>query len=125
MKTAPHRVCAGEAPSSWLMNWSPLTESNRRPSPYHGDALPTELRGRVLSCLTWASATPGAPLRSCTPVLRVIRSGRPRAYRTSRVLASSPPGVEPAPDPLRLSQQQADPGVLASPPVNNGRPCTR
>src|SRR5689334_4679813 len=25
---------------------SPLTESNRRPSPYHGDALPTELRGR-------------------------------------------------------------------------------
>jgi len=22
---------------------SPLTESNRRPSPYHGDALPTEL----------------------------------------------------------------------------------
>ena len=31
---------------------SPLTESNRRPSPYHGDALPTELRGRVFSCLT-------------------------------------------------------------------------
>src|SRR4051812_16446938 len=27
---------------------SPLTESNRRPSPYHGDALPTELRGRVM-----------------------------------------------------------------------------
>ena len=26
---------------------SPLTESNRRPSPYHGDALPTELRGRL------------------------------------------------------------------------------
>src|SRR3954447_20094148 len=26
---------------------SPLTESNRRPSPYHGDALPTELRGRA------------------------------------------------------------------------------
>ena len=48
---------------------SPLTESNRRPSPYHGDALPTELRGRVFSCLTWASAPPGALLR-CTPVLR-------------------------------------------------------
>src|SRR5271169_4200304 len=31
---------------------SPLTESNRRPSPYHGDALPTELRGQVLSCPT-------------------------------------------------------------------------
>src|SRR5699024_2721401 len=27
--------------------WSPFTESNRRPSPYHGDALPTELKGRA------------------------------------------------------------------------------
>jgi hypothetical protein len=27
--------------------WSPVTESNRRPSPYHGDALPTELTGPV------------------------------------------------------------------------------
>src|SRR6266545_7334878 len=26
---------------------SPLTDSNRRPPPYHGGALPTELRGRV------------------------------------------------------------------------------
>src|SRR4051812_36825364 len=26
---------------------SPNTESNRRPSPYHGDALPTELLGRA------------------------------------------------------------------------------
>ncbi len=26
---------------------SPLSESNRRPFPYHGNALPTELRGRV------------------------------------------------------------------------------
>ena len=32
---------------------SPLTESNRRPSPYHGDALPTELRGQIFGCLTW------------------------------------------------------------------------
>src|SRR5213080_4187405 len=31
--------------------WSPLTESNRRPSPYHGDALPTELRGPALPTL--------------------------------------------------------------------------
>src|ERR1700733_9385195 len=28
-----------------LRLWSPVTESNRRPSPYHGDALPTELTG--------------------------------------------------------------------------------
>src|SRR2546421_7176353 len=26
---------------------SPLTDSNRRPPPYHGGALPTELRGQV------------------------------------------------------------------------------
>src|SRR6266508_4729855 len=26
---------------------SPFTESNRRPSPYHGDALPTELKGQT------------------------------------------------------------------------------
>jgi integrase len=47
---------------------SPLTESNRRPSPYHGDALPTELRGPVLSCLTWAFTLKGGQLRSCTEV---------------------------------------------------------
>jgi hypothetical protein len=34
---------------------SPLTESNRRPSPYHGDALPTELRGRGSRAYTQAS----------------------------------------------------------------------
>jgi hypothetical protein len=26
---------------------SPFTDSNRRPSPYHGNALPTELKGRT------------------------------------------------------------------------------
>src|SRR4051812_42255274 len=30
---------------------SPNTESNRRPSPYHGDALPTELLGRARKTL--------------------------------------------------------------------------
>jgi integrase len=29
---------------------SPLTDSNRRPPPYHGGALPTELRGRAADC---------------------------------------------------------------------------
>src|SRR3712207_3968870 len=28
---------------------SPFTESNRRPSPYHGDALPTELKGLAVA----------------------------------------------------------------------------
>jgi hypothetical protein len=36
---------------------------------YHGDALPTELRGRVLSCLTWGFAPYSGQLRSCTAVL--------------------------------------------------------
>ena len=31
---------------------SPLTESNCRPFPYHGNALPTELRGRILSVVS-------------------------------------------------------------------------
>ena len=38
------------------LSWSPVTESNRRPSPYHGDALPTELTGPVLTCLTCSFA---------------------------------------------------------------------
>src|SRR5215217_3534898 len=29
---------------------SPLTDSNRRPPPYHGGALPAELRGRAADC---------------------------------------------------------------------------
>src|SRR5437588_5089588 len=42
---SPRRFCHSE-PAIGSVAWSPLTESNRRPSPYHGDALPTELRGR-------------------------------------------------------------------------------
>jgi hypothetical protein len=36
---------------------------------YHGDALPTELRGRVLSCLTCDFAPAGGQPRSCTAVI--------------------------------------------------------
>ena len=32
--------------SGGALTQSPFTESNRRPSPYHGDALPTELKGQ-------------------------------------------------------------------------------
>ena len=49
---------------------SPLTESNRRPSPYHGDALPTELRGQVFSCLTWDFHATWRSLRPCTAVVQ-------------------------------------------------------
>src|SRR5262249_15603137 len=34
------------APFAGVLARSPLTDSNRRPPPYHGGALPTELRGR-------------------------------------------------------------------------------
>ena len=39
-----------------VTTWSPLTESNRRPSPYHGDALPTELRGRAAGASSGCAA---------------------------------------------------------------------
>src|SRR6516165_702818 len=50
----PHQLV--QIPQIMPLTWSPLTESNRRPSPYHGDALPTELRGQILGCLTWGFA---------------------------------------------------------------------
>ena len=53
-----------------VITWSPLTESNRRPSPYHGDALPTELRGQAFSYLTWGFAPPSGHVRPCTPVVQ-------------------------------------------------------
>jgi hypothetical protein len=54
------------------LTWSPLTESNRRPSPYHGDALPTELRGQVLGCLTLHFVTRGPNLGAVQRWYRVI-----------------------------------------------------
>ena len=80
------------------LSWSPVTESNRRPSPYHGDALPTELTGRVFNCLTWAFAirprnaqatravhsARALPCRASTPELARRASGTehsvPRRY---------------------------------------------
>src|SRR3954470_18929276 len=77
---------------------SPLTESNRRPSPYHGDALPTELRGRapVLLAPTDQLTRPVAP------------SDRPpghstdphRTSRRARDPASQPEVPRPGPGPL-------------------------
>ncbi len=47
---------------------SPLTDSNRRPPPYHGGALPTELRGRSPEC----SPTSGGS--APTPAVRRVPS---------------------------------------------------
>ena len=78
------------------MTWSPVTESNRRPSPYHGDALPTELTGPVFSYLTCGFAPSAASLgraqrwHSDLAELRVLPAyeslayfccGRARAWR--------------------------------------------
>ena len=40
------QCCKRHTPFCWPFGESPLTDSNRRPPPYHGGALPTELRGR-------------------------------------------------------------------------------
>src|SRR6266496_1032650 len=72
------------------LSWSPVTESNRRPSPYHGDALPTELTGPVLTCLTSDVASRAASLRA----LRCRPGQRRRAYRTLAVVAHAYGGVQ-------------------------------
>ena len=46
------------------VTWSPFTESNRRPSPYHGDALPTELTGPIVTCLTCGFTIIRQPVRA-------------------------------------------------------------
>ena len=62
--------CRGVFPGQW----SPLTESNRRPSPYHGDALPTELRGRPRHAATPASQMEHRARRAYTTDDRQVRS---------------------------------------------------
>jgi hypothetical protein len=59
------------------LTWSPVTESNRRPSPYHGDALPTELTGPVFSCRFAPSRAPRREhSASCAVVMRsTLRTG--------------------------------------------------
>src|SRR5512132_3954045 len=77
---------------------SPLTESNRRPSPYHGDALPTELRGHTAglprpgdrtmrATAGWALSQTGTSARG-----EHTRLLRPRRITWSRPL----PGQAPA-----------------------------
>jgi hypothetical protein len=43
----PRNPGNNKTPAIWeFLVESPLPDSNRRPLPYHGSALPTELRGR-------------------------------------------------------------------------------
>src|ERR1700761_5702656 len=69
------------------LSWSPVTESNRRPSPYHGDALPTELTGPVFSCLAWGFGRYRGPARAVPPG-PPAPGPAPRAARATRAGAA-------------------------------------
>src|SRR5580765_964448 len=60
---------------------SPLPDSNRRPPPYHGGALPTELRGR--------KANGTAPLEKSRPRFRGPRFVAFQAVTALRLVAST------------------------------------
>src|SRR5262249_45765504 len=93
------------------------TESNRRPSPYHGDALPTELRGQLLGCLAWypclAARSSGAVQRRdrvtlTTDLAEVCVSLAPSRLAPSAPTRRSPRGPPPPgpPNRPRLVAQQ-------------------
>ena len=107
-----------------FLNWSPLTESNRRPSPYHGDALPTELRGParaiVLPVLlaardTWA----GRPPHHITALESIHETGPTPTTRAPLHPVPLPrpprlpPGTRPAPQatPGQQRAQSSVPGA--------------
>jgi hypothetical protein len=87
-----------------FLSWSPVTESNRRPSPYHGDALPTELTGPVFNCRVAPSRAPRREhSASCAVVMRstlrtgAVGRGGVRMYRRrSRASTVSVPQARPA-----------------------------
>src|SRR3954469_24585878 len=83
---------------SLLDRTSPFTESNRRPSPYHGDALPTELKGPARRAVEDCTRRPGTA--------RAPGPGAPAARR--QVRTNSRRWVAPAAGertPVRASHQ--------------------
>src|SRR4051812_18402766 len=72
---------------------SPFTESNRRPSPYHGDALPTELKGRARRAVEDSTRRPDALGDGAAPPTQVRTNSRrwvaPGAAERTPVRASS------------------------------------
>src|SRR3954447_21732109 len=63
------------APCAALLQ-SPLPDSNRRPPPYHGGALPTELRGRERAYCSPAVFRAGTGLSACNPSFPGVQSIR-------------------------------------------------
>src|SRR3954454_196583 len=62
---------------------SPLTDSNRRPLPYHGSALPTELRGRArVQGSAYAASRRSAMTRAMAKEDVAAGDGALRTWRT-------------------------------------------
>src|SRR5829696_165757 len=91
---------------------SPFTESNRRPSPYHGDALPTELKGRARRAVG-DSTRRSRPSRDGGPT-DAPGSGpdeQPAVRGARRRRADARPGQEPALQPV-VGERPADQEAL-------------
>src|SRR5919197_3874472 len=117
----PPLVKTTEVAAKQAKTRSPLTDSNRRPPPYHGGALPTELRGRGGDCsqahpiyrvtarlmLVWASVgsagleTRILSVRPWNHSFQLCRRRscrpRPRPYGSGRCGGASPESVELVP----------------------------
>ena len=109
---------------------SPDRESNPRPSPYHGDALPTELSGRRRRGYTaWTVARKSAVPASACRTPRGLAAGR---FRTSGPLpaaelappvAAPPPSSHPPARPSRRVRTPRAPTPPSSHPPSRGRTC--
>src|SRR5947207_7647282 len=88
---------------------SPLTESNRRPSPYHGDALPTELRGpHAISRVCPVSVHgPSRRVKSTSPKETGLRNGPQPAHFAGRRGVGLGLGLQPSLEPL-VGQRAAE-----------------
>jgi hypothetical protein len=95
----PH--LSSETTTSRTFPTSPLPDSNRRPLPYHGSALPTELRGRCAGTSGVFSLPSGDVLRVCDT--DSAHSGEvPTAQRVApRAQSGLPPKFSRVSRPLR------------------------
>jgi hypothetical protein len=92
---------------------SPLTDSNRRPPPYHGGALPTELRGRS-AIVGGDSSARGRPSRSGADVPPSRASGpRPRSGPAMSSSSSTATTRTKSPSPARHTTRLPTPGAAS------------
>src|SRR3954454_13735519 len=113
----PGPVCRLDRRSAYCQ--SPFTESNRRPSPYHGDALPTELKGparRAVEDCTRRPGTARAPGPGALAARRQVRTNSrrwvaPGAAERTPVRASS-----------QLSSRSSGSGRLTRKPCSLSHP---